>query len=64
MQKKLNSLEDLSKIKFESLEPDREITQKKNRNLQLKSLKLILVIRAVEVKLLLLLKVSMAIKLI
>ena len=28
MQKKLNSLEDLSKIKFESLEPDREITQK------------------------------------
>ena len=28
MQKKLNSLEDLSKIKFESLEPYREITQK------------------------------------
>ena len=28
MQKKLNSLEDLSKIKFESLEPGREITQK------------------------------------
>ena len=28
MQKKLNSLEDLSKIKFERLEPDREIIQK------------------------------------
>ena len=28
MQKKLNSLEDLSKIKFESLELDREITLK------------------------------------
>lgn len=28
MEKKLNSLEDLSKIKFENLEPDREITLK------------------------------------
>ena len=28
MQKKLNSLEDLSKIKFENLEPDRDITLK------------------------------------